>query len=325
MCRVKRMLFCIVCMVYLLLPAGGSSQVKSPLPKATESQKGGKTMNQSKPLTQAENPMVPIPIPQQAPAKEGMAQLPGTRLGYWDTGGNGTPVVFLHPASGSALVWLYQQPVFANAGYRVIAYSRRNYYNSELAPEDNPGVASEDLHNLIEFLGVKKFHAVASAAGGSVATDYAFSHPERLLSLTVSSNNLAARDGYIADAAAKIRLKEAETLPRWYWELGPSYRAVNPEGVEKWVELNHKSETGKGARQKLANVVTPAKLETLKVPTLLMTGSADPATPPSIMRMIARHVPNNEVAIAAESGHSVYWERPEFFNSTVLGFIGRHR
>jgi pimeloyl-ACP methyl ester carboxylesterase len=123
---------------------------------------------------QIDDPMIPVPIPQQLPAKEGMADIPGTRLGYWDTGGNGTPVVFLHPASGSALVWLYQQPVFAKAGYRVIAYSRRNHYNSELAPEDNPGTGSEDLHNMMEFLGVKKFHVVGSAAGGSVATDYAF-------------------------------------------------------------------------------------------------------------------------------------------------------
>ena len=275
-------------------------------------------------LPQFDDPMVPVPIPQQVPAKQEIAELPGTRLGYWDTGGDGEAVVLLHPASGSALIWSYQQPVFAKAGYRVIAYSRRNYYNSEPAPEDNPGIGSEDLHNLIEFLGVKKFHAVASAAGGSVATDYAFSHPERLLSLTVSSNNLAARNGYIADTAAWIRPKETESLPRWYWELGPSYRAANPGGVQKWMELNHKSETGRGARQQLANVVTPAKLETLKVPTLLMTGAADLATPPSITRMIARHVPDNEVAIAAECGHSVYWERPEFFNQTVLEFIRRH-
>ena len=273
---------------------------------------------------QIDDPMTPVPIPQQVPAKEGMAELPGTRLGYWDTGGDGTPVVFLHPASGSALVWLYQQPVFAKAGYRVIAYSRRNHYNSDLAPEDNPGMGSEDLHNLIELLGVARFHAVSSAAGGSVATDYAFSHPERLLSLTVSSNNLAARNGYIAETAAMIRPKETESLPRWYWELGPSYRAANPEGVERWKELNHKSETGKGARQKAANVVTPAKLETLKVPALLIAGAADLATPPSIMRMIARHVPDNEVVVAAECGHSSYWERPEFFNRTVLEFIGRH-
>jgi pimeloyl-ACP methyl ester carboxylesterase len=200
--------------------------------------------------THFDDPMIPVPIPEQVPAKEGMAELPSTRLGYWDTGGASEPIVLLHPASGSALIWLYQQPVFAKAGYRVIAYSRRNYYNSDLAPADNPGTASEDLQNLIEFLRLEKFHLVSSAAGGSVAADYALSHPERLLSLTVSSNNLAAANGYIAEAAAKIRIKEWDDLPRWFRELGPSYRAANPAGVQKWIELNHKSETGNGARQK---------------------------------------------------------------------------
>ena len=273
--------------------------------------------------THVDDPMIPVPIPEQVSAKEGIAELPGTRLGYWDTGGAGEPIVLLHPASGSALIWLYQQPVFAKAGYRVIAYSRRNYYNSDLAPADNPGTASGDLQNMIEFLRLEKFHLVSSAAGGSVAADYALSHPERLLSLTVSSNNLAAANGYIAEAAAKIRTKEWDDLPRWFRELGPSYRAANPAGVQKWIELNHKSETGKGARQKLVNVVTPEKLETLKVRTLLMTGAADMFTSPSIMRMIARHVPDNEVVIAPECGHSIYWEQPEFFNRTVLGFLGR--
>ena len=281
-------------------------------------------MNENNPMIQLDDPLIPVPIPAQAPAKEGSAELPGTHLWYWDTGGAGAPVVFLHPATGSTLIWLYQQPVFAQAGFRVIAYSRRNHYNSDLAPEHNPGTGSEDLHNLMEFLGVEKFHAVSSAAGGSVATDYAFSHPERLLSLTVSSNNLAARNGYIAETAARIRPKEEKDLPRWFWELGPSYRAANSGGVEKWNELTRRSVTGKGARQNLANVVTPAKLETLKAPTLLITGAADLVTPPSIMRMIARHIPDNEVVIVAESGHSPYWEQPEYFNRTVIDFIRRH-
>ena len=280
-------------------------------------------MNKSLPSTQVDDPMVPMPIPEQVPAKEGMAELPDTHLGYWDTGGTGEPIVLLHPASGSALIWLYQQPVFAHAGYRVIAYSRRNYYNSDLASKDNPGTGSEDLHNLIEFLKLEKFHIVSSAAGGSVAADYALSHPERLLSLTVSSNNLAATAGYIAETAAKIRTKEWDDLPRWFRELGPSYRAANPAGVVKWTELNHISETGRGTRQNLINVVTPEKLETLKARTLLMTGAADMFTPPSITRMIARHVPDNEVVIVPECGHSPYWEQPEFFNRTVLGFIAR--
>jgi pimeloyl-ACP methyl ester carboxylesterase len=273
--------------------------------------------------THFDDPMIPVPIPEQVAANEGMADLSGTRLGYWDTGGGGEPIVLLHPASGSALVWLYQQPVFAKAGYRVIAYSRRNYYNSDLAPENDPGAASADLQHLVEFLRLDKFHLVGSAAGGSVAADYALSHPERLLSLTVSSNNLAAANGYIADTAAKIRTKEWDDLPRWFRELGPSYRGANPAGVAKWTELNHISETGKGARQKLVNVVTPEKLGTLKARTLLMTGAADMFTPPSITRMIARHILDNEVVIVPECGHSPYWEQPEFFNRTVLGFIGK--
>ena len=93
--------------------------------------------------TRVDDPMIPVPIPEQVPAKEGMAELPSTRLGYWDTGGAGEPIVVLHPASGSALIWLYQQPVFARAGYRVIAYSRRNYYNSDAVPGLSAGARSE--------------------------------------------------------------------------------------------------------------------------------------------------------------------------------------
>ena len=149
--------------------------------------------------------MMPVPLPAQVTAREGLAQLADTRLWYRDTGGDGTPIVLLHPASGSALIWGYQQPVLAKAGYRVIAYSRRNYYNSDPVPKDTPGTAAGDLHALIEFLGVKRFHLVASAAGGSVASDYALLHPERLLSLVIADNSAGVRDGDIANAAAAIK------------------------------------------------------------------------------------------------------------------------
>src|SRR5689334_2847076 len=85
------------------------------------------------------DPMVPVALPAQVPARQGMAVLSGTRLGYWDTGGDGAPIVLLHPATGSAMIWGYQQPVFAKAGYRVIAYSRRGHDNSEPVPRENPG------------------------------------------------------------------------------------------------------------------------------------------------------------------------------------------
>jgi pimeloyl-ACP methyl ester carboxylesterase len=264
----------------------------------------------------------PIPIPAQVPAKEGMAQIQDTRLWYWDTGGNGVPIVLLHPATGSALIWGYQQPVFAKAGYRVIAYLRRGYYNSAPFDSKNPGVGSEDLKQLADLLGLGRFHVVASAAGGSIASDFAFSHQERLLSLSVSSNSLGVRDGEIAKAAAFIRPKGWEEMPAEFRELGPSYRAVNPEGVKAWMELEHKALVGRDYRQNLKNEITQAKLKELKLPTLLIAGAADLSTPPSISRLIAAEIPNSRVVVIPESGHSTYWEQPDVFNRAVLDFIG---
>jgi len=268
--------------------------------------------------------MTPIPVPAQVPAKEGHAQLPDTRLFYWDTGGDGVPIVLLHPATGSALIWGYQQPVLAKAGYRVIGYSRRGYYNSAPFERDKPGIGSEDLRQLADALGIRRFHAVASAAGGSIAADFALSYQDRLLSLTISSNSFGVRDGTIAQAATFIRPKIWDEIPPEVRELGPSYRALNPEGVRQWVELEHKALIGREFRQRLKNQMTQARLKELKLPTLLIAGAADLVTPPSLSRMLQAEIPNSELAVAPEAGHSVYWEQPDIFNRAVLDFVGKH-
>ena len=270
------------------------------------------------------DPLALVAVPPQAPAKEGIAQLADTRLWFWDTGGTGEPIVLLHPASGSGLIWGYQQPVFAKAGYRVISYSRRGYHGSAQADRAKPGTGSEDLHQLVEFLGLDRFHLVASAAGGSIASDYAFSHPERLLTLTVSSNQFGLVDSDIPAAGARIRPKIWDEIPVEIREVGPSYRARNPEGYRQWVELERKSGLVDSFRQPLKNRITDAMLATLKVPTLVICGAADLATPPSIARMIAAKIPNAELVVAPESGHSVYWEEPEVFNRAVLAFVAKH-
>jgi pimeloyl-ACP methyl ester carboxylesterase len=263
-----------------------------------------------------------IPIPPQVRVTDGMAQIPDTSLWYWDTGGEGAPIVLLHPATGSALVWGYQQPVFAKAGYRVIAYSRRGYYNSAPYYRNNPGIGSEDLRHLADVLGLKRFHLLASAAGGSIASDFAFSHQDRLLSLTISSNSFGVRDGAIAKIAALIRPESFDQLPVDFREIGPSYRAANPEGVRAWLKLENKALIGPEYRQRLKNEINQRRLKELKLPTLLIAGAADLYTPPSISRIIAAELPNSRLVLMPESGHSSYWEEPELFNQAVIDFIG---
>jgi pimeloyl-ACP methyl ester carboxylesterase len=270
------------------------------------------------------DPLKPVPVPPQAPAAEGMAELADTKLWFWDTGGSGEPIVLLHPASGSALIWGYQQPAFAAAGYRVIAYSRRGYYGSAPLDHARPGIASDDLNQLADHLRLGKFHLVGSAQGGSIASDYAFSHPDQLLSLTISSNPFGVVDGAIFAAASRIRPSIWEEIPVEFREIGPSYRARNPDGLRLWVELERKSGLIDGFRQPLRNRITEAMLSTLTVPTLVICGAADLATPPAIARLIAAKIPNAQVVVAPEAGHSVYWEQPDMFNSAVLEFIAGH-
>ena len=113
-------------------------------------------------------------------------------------------------------------------------------------------------------------------------------------------------------------------MPAEFRELGPSYRAANPEGVKRWMELEHKALQGPDFRQTLKNDITQARLRELKVPTLVISGEADMSTSPAMARMIAAEIPNSEIAYMPEAGHSSYWEQPELFNRAVLDFIGKH-
>jgi pimeloyl-ACP methyl ester carboxylesterase len=61
------------------------------------------------------------------------------------------------------------------------------------------------------------------------------------------------------------------------------------------------------------------------VPVLLIAGAADLITPPSITRILQSKIPNAELVVAPEAGHSVYWEQPDIFNRAVLDFIGKHK
>ena len=263
------------------------------------------------------------PPPEQAPVATGLADVPGGRLFWWDTGGDGEPVVFQHPATGSAHMWLYQQPVFAKAGYRVIGWSRRGHRGSDPVDPAAPGSASTDLAYLLDALGVDRLHAVASAAGGAISVDFALSHAPRLLSLSLTSCVGGVQDPDYLALSQSIRPPGFDDLPSEFREVGPSYRARDPEGVKRWLALEHGAVTGLRVGQTPVNHITFAALENLRVPTLLMTGDADLWMPPPLMRLYAQRLPLSELVIAPECGHALYWEAPDLFNEVVLGFVGR--
>ena len=272
----------------------------------------------------SDDPMAPVPIPAQAPATEEFATLPDARLWYWDTGGDGDPIVLLHPNSGSALTWPYQQPVFSGAGYRVVAYSRRGHYNSSPVVPENPGSGSTDLHRLADLLGLGSFHLVASAGGCSHALDFALSSPERLLSMVLAGGRGGVQDAEYQTLTDALLPPGFEEMPPEFRELGPSYRAANAEGMKQWLEQNRMAVTGTREGQQAVNQVTWAKLSGLRIPVLLLTGDADLYIPPSLLRRFAAIIPGSEMIVIPDAGHATYWEQPARFNRAVLDFVARH-
>lgn len=252
------------------------------------------------------------------------ADLPGARLWYIDTGGDGVPVVFLHAGTGSSRVWEYQIPPFTKAGYRVIAYDRRGYGRTTVtSPDDSVGSSADDLRALMDHLRIERFHLVGTAAGGGVALDFALSYPERLRSLVVANSVGDVRDSSYAVIGRALWTPEFRALPPELRELGPSYRAASPEGARRWLELEHLSRApGTPVRSRPSrNRITFARLETIRVPTLLVTGDADLYTPPAVLRLFAARMRHADTLMVREAGHSTYWEQPDVFNRAVLGFL----
>lgn len=251
-------------------------------------------------------------------------ELPSGQVAYRDSGGKGIPVIFLHAASGDSSLWEYQIPAFTAAGYRFIAIDYRGTAGA------NPRNAIARINELVSKLGLSKFHLLGTATGGGVALHYALTYPEKLRSLVVSNSIGAIQDPDFIAMSERLRPAQFNQLPLEMRELGPSYRAVNPEGVKHWLALStqgrDESTRGGGPNSMPNNpsTLTWAKLDKLQLPTLFMTGDADLYLPPAMLELFTARLKQAQSAIIPDSGHSSYWENPETFNRTVLAFIARY-
>jgi pimeloyl-ACP methyl ester carboxylesterase len=174
-------------------------------------------------------------------------------------------------------------------------------------------------------LGLDRIHLVGTAAGAFTTLDFAVSWPEHLRSLVAANSIYGIQDPEFLALTTRLRPQpQFNTLPPDFRELGPSYRAANPDGVQRWLAIEHSGQpqvplSPQGTRNRL----TFALLETITRPTLLITGGADLYAPPPVQRRLAEHIPHAETLIIPEAGHSAYWESPDIFNGAVLAFIQR--
>lgn len=212
--------------------------------------------------------------PNYAPTAGACARLPTAELFYYDTGpsnrGRGETVIFLHAASGNADAFGQNLEAFHRAGYRAIAYDRKNVGRSSNTRYDDAlgrsrGTTVQDLEDLANHLGLGRFHLVGVAAGAQVAIQYAAGRnawrvQSLVLAATLGPPGLANNEPALADLQAAIelpfevfcpatianpppaplRLVSATTaatvqVPEQlteHRELGSWFRATDPDGLQ---------------------------------------------------------------------------------------------
>jgi pimeloyl-ACP methyl ester carboxylesterase len=256
-------------------------------------------------------------------ARQAFADLPGVRLWFTDTGGNGEPVVLMHAITGTSESWQPQIAPLAARGYRVVAFDRRGWGKSlaDASTGPQPGSASEDLHALADYLSLDRFHLVGVAGGGFVALDYAAWHGDRLRSLVVGASTGSVSDEELQDFIARIEIPGIRALAAHYREVGASYRGANPEGLRRWREIEEHARQTNAPTQPLRSPNTFAKLATITVRTLVMPADADLIAPPGLMWVWANHVKDAQWVVVPAAGHSIAWEKPEVFNVNLLRFL----
>ena len=240
---------------------------------------------------------------------------------YYETLGDGPAIVFAHGGGGNHLSWWQQAPIFAEA-YQCVVFDHRGWGRS-VEQEGGPGPAGfvADLIALLDELEIDQAALVAQSMGGWTCLGAAVQNPERVSALLMSgtTGGLTTR-GVSSVASARERIRR-HGLGRLAYH--PNLRERDPAMAflyDEIMALNPPLDPNLlGDMAKLAP--DPEVVANLVTPLLWIVGSDDPLMPPSVIRAAHEHVPGSFYFEAAETGHSVYFERPVEFNMQLNSFL----
>jgi L-proline amide hydrolase len=260
------------------------------------------------------------------------------------------PLLTLHGGPGGAHDYLESMAALATGGRRVIFYDQLGCGRSTVP--SNPDMWTvelflEEIDTVREALGLDRIHLLGQSWGGMLGMEYALTQPSGVETLMVCDSP-ASIPLWIAEAnrlRGELPAEVQETLLR-HEEAGttddPEYeeaclvfynrhvcRVPWSDGVsrsfaqmpnEVYLTMNGPSEFH--CIGTLKNWDITGRLGEIRIPTLVVSGKYDEATP-LIARAVHEGIPGSEWVLFEESSHMPHEEEPERFRQVVSGFMER--
>jgi L-proline amide hydrolase len=263
------------------------------------------------------------------------------------------PVLFLHGGPGGTHDYLESLEAMAQTGRRAIFYDQLGCGKSDL-PDDaslwRVGTFVDEVRAVREHLGLDRLHIFGNSWGGMLAMEYALTQPEGVASMIVASSPSSIPQ-WVAEAnrlRAELPNDVQETLRR-HEEAGttsdPEYEQATEVfykrhvcRLDEWPEYVLRSfqfiaehgvvyNTMNGPSEfhvigTLKDWDITDRLGEIRIPTLVITGEFDEATP-AINRTVSSGIPGAESVVYPDASHMAHVEDPEGYMRVLDDFLTR--
>lgn len=265
----------------------------------------------------------------------------GTELFVKDTGGSGRAVVMTHAWPLHADVWDYQAAQLAKAGYRVVTYDRRGFGRS-----GQPAVGydfdsfADDLAEVIAQTGVRDAMLVGYSMGGGEVVRYFSRHNGRNV---VKAGLVGAAAWYLLkaednpigiDGAVFDGIKQGVQGDRKAYLGGllkdvfldskrPASNLVTPDMINQTLAMAMLASPAAtmACVDAFARTDFRGELGAVKVPTLVLHGTADIPVPLALAKATAAGIAQAKLIEYADASHGIVLTERDHVTRDLQAFL----
>jgi 3-oxoadipate enol-lactonase len=235
------------------------------------------------------------------------------------------PIVFSNSLGTDLAMWDLQVGALSNE-FRILRYDGRGQgkYSATAGPYSIAQLA-DDVIQLLDRLQLQAVHFCGLSMGGMVGMSIALRAPDRLRKLVLC--NTAPKIGTPDTWNGRIQAVRAggmaavveSVLERWFT---PDFRTKSPAAVEQTRQMLLRSplEGYIACCAAVRDMDARESIASIHIPTLIVSGSHDPVTPPTDGRYMTGKIGGAQYK-ELPAAHLSNIEAVEMFTSQVLSFL----
>jgi 3-oxoadipate enol-lactonase len=250
----------------------------------------------------------------------------GLRIRFQVDGREGAPWMLLSNSLGTNLGMWQPQMAALLEKFRVLRYDTRGHGLSDVPPHAaSMAELGQDVLALLDFLDIAETRFCGLSMGGMIGMWLGINHPDRIVRLALC--NTAPRIAPPELWNTRIALVNANgmesiaanVINRWFTE---NYQAHAPTDVAsvKQMLLDTIPAGYAASCAAIRDMDQRDQLHLIGLPTLVISGTHDAATPPQDGKLIVERVAGARY-VELDAAHLSNWERTAEFNSALMDFM----